>query len=696
MTRFMTRSLLPLALLLIASAAFAGISSEHPVSTPVYGSANAALGESVASDGDGFLAVWLNPEESTLYASRIAADGTLLDPRGIFLANTFAAYGALAAWTGDSYLIVWNDSGNVNAIQLAADGRVLGSPRVLLRNAQLSGSRHALAANGNVIVVAATPGYVVLDRDANVILRDLFPAQAVYLAPSGEFIVTAGGGTSRLDASGRLALRTARGWPGLIACRASGCATAFLSPGHVVVAPYDPVSLVVGTGLEIPISSLFPIALDIAPTATGFLLLTNAVQRFGPDRQPLAAPVSLPGIIGNSASNGRDVAIISTVEGSLTASVVTPTAVTQPVAFAVSANAQHDVAIARGATSYLTAWRENNGTYAARLSLDGDPLDGRGALLGTGKGKPAVIFDGESYLAVVRSPLPCDGCGLQINPQSIMQIDPGTGNVLWVSTIGAIDLSIASNGFSRIAVWSEETRLVAAFLAPNGSIASVPVFVAAPPPGMMLTNVSIAWNSRVWLLTWIEERIRYGYLGGQGPGPGTVALRAARLSAELTPLDTQSLTITAPAVTNIVSPRAASDGRDFLVTWSAQAISETQRTVFVRRILGDGDPAGPKTALFPGTVQDLVWDGAHYALAFSGGKPSDLALARLDATGKPVDMLAISATAGDDRSASLVAAGPGSIIAAYTRVALEPLYNGVERAFVGVPHPFRQHATKLR
>ncbi len=170
-----------------------------------------------------------------------------------------------------------------------------------------------------------------------------------------------------------------------------------------------------------------------------------------------------------------------------------------------------------------------------------------------------------------------------------------------------------------------------------------------------------------------------------------MAIRGARLSAELTPLDTQPVTITANEY--IVSPRVASDGHDFLVAWSVGYQFDPQTTVRIRRFFSTGAPADSETTLFRGTLQDLVWDGANYDLAFSGGKPSDLAVARLNSSGHLLETLAISATTGDDRSASLVAVGNGRIIAAYTREAFGPLYNGVERAFVGVPQPLRRRVS---
>jgi hypothetical protein len=684
-------------LLLIASSALAQITGERPVSTPAYAPVTGIRSASIASNGDGFLAVWLNPEGDGLYASRLAADGTVLDPLGIFLAH--ARTTASVAWTGDRYLVVWNDPYNVvvMGVQITADGRLVAPPRIIRENAQSYG-RYLLASNGNVTVLIAGTGYLILDGNANVIEdADRFPARAVYLAPSGEFVLTAGGGTTRLDSAGRVVSRTTRGWGAIIACSSGKCLTAFeVGGGRLRIGPYDSASLTVGPLQEVPEVSNPYYGFDIVPVTGGFLLLTNSVQRLDLDGHPLGPALTLPGTSGGSlaASNGRDLAVLGLGE-SLTASIVTPATVSQPATVAVGVNAQHDVSIARGGANYLAAWTEKKGTYAGRLSLDGLPLDGRGVLIGTGNSKPTVIFDGASYLVVVRTGELCPSCGPPLNPaQNIVQIDPATGNVLWVSKVPSADLAIGSNGFSRIALWTEESRLVAAFLSPNGSIASAPVFVAAPKADTRFTNLSVAWNGSVWLLMWVDERIHQPGLPGYDSPPATFAIRGARFSSELTPLDTQPITITAPADTTIVQPRLASDGRDFLVAWSANPPFGVQATVVVRRILSTGSPADSEMPLFGGTMQDLVWDGANYDLAYSGGTPSDLAVARLDRSGHPLATLAVSATASDDRSASLLPIGNGTVITAYTRDALEPIYSGVARAFVGTLHPLREHASK--
>jgi hypothetical protein len=693
------RLLFTTALLFFAAAVFGQIAGERPLATPVYAPVTAYGPVAIASNGDGFLAAWSDQRDrGSIYAARIAHDGTVLDPRGIFLANALSAVNV--AWTGDRYLVVWNDFINTNAAQVDIDGRVIAS-RLIVKNAQIYG-KHVLASNGKVTVLVTGTGDFVLDADLNVISFDRF-GEAVYPTGSGEFVLTAAAGTMLLDSSGRYVTRTFRRWPGIIACRAGNCVTAFNNThGGLSVAPFDLANLIVGPALDVPINYN---RFDLAATASGFILASsdNLLQRIGPDGQPLGAPTILPGAPAGElamASNGRDVALVHTSNTAgppiLTSLIITPASSTQPVDVSVSANAQHDVAIAKGISNYLAVWTEKDGTYAGRLSLDGLPLDGRGILLSSITGKPSVVFDGASYLVV-----PGSQFYLNAYQNVVLQIDPATATLRSMVTIGGTDFRISSNGSARVGVWIDTAGgLDAAFLAPTGAIASMPVLIAvptprAPLPNDTLTNLSVTWNGAIWFVAWEEKVHSYPIPLSPPPPyyvPPSAAIRGARLSAALTLLDTKPITISEPSNRSVQGSRVASDGHDFLVAWSNNGVR-------VRRIPSTGVSNEEETLLVAGSVQDLVWDGAAYDLAFyTGGPyyyiPGHLAVARLRATGQPIETLVISATSGDDRSASLLPIGNGSILAAYTRVAYEQLYAGVERAFVTTPRAARGRADR--
>ncbi len=87
----------------------------------------------VAYDGAGYLVVWHEWREETLYdirATRVSADGTVLDPAGISVCvdSSDAMYPAVC-FGGSDYLVAWQDYRNgeadIYAARIAPDGTVL-------------------------------------------------------------------------------------------------------------------------------------------------------------------------------------------------------------------------------------------------------------------------------------------------------------------------------------------------------------------------------------------------------------------------------------------------------------------------------------------------------------------------------------------------------------------------------------------
>jgi hypothetical protein len=679
-----------------AVTSFAEVTAERPVSTAVY--APTAGSAQIASNGDGFFEVWSDlRDRGAVYASAVTRDGTALNPSGTFLTKGSPAFAV--AWTGNSYLVVWSEGTDISGERFSADGKIVAPKRVIASNAFVSPD--ALSSNGNITVLAGGNSYYVLDPDANVIDSVHTAALHAYVTGNGEFLVT-GGPSNHLDSSGRYVASTDRRWPYPIACRASGCITAYRnSPGPLVIAPYDVATLRPGSTLaELPNANP---SFDLAVTDDGYVAVfgDGILQRLRPEGYPLGPTILVPGPKGAgvaAASNGRDVAVLlasglivnNSIIPVLDNFIVSASSITH-YTVGYSANAQRDIHIARGASNYLAVWTENEGTYAGRLSFDGSPLDGRGTLLGSEMGTPSVIYSGASYLVVLRSePFRAS------NPpsQTVIQIDPTTGAVTSRAGIPGSSVRIASNGSSLVGAWVDRDRkLMAAFLYPNGAVASAAVPIASPFfDYATIGNVSLAWNGTTWLVVWTDD---FYSVSPENPLPIPRAVRFVQLSAALIPLDTQPIVLTPSSEFNVIdSLRVASDGRDFLVAWSSFA------SIHERRVLASGVPDAER-GLFNGLVADLVWDGAAYDLAFYTGRPyynsvGDLAAARLRSSGEPIETLVISATAEDDRSASLVPIGNGRVLAAYTRVAFETPYEGVERAFVSTPRPVRGRATSKR
>jgi hypothetical protein len=85
--------------LFVASATSAQIAGERPVSTPVYAPKTLFGSSAIASDGNQFLAAWIDGRDRySVFVARIDRDGTVLDPMGIFIATAVTNTPVGVAW----------------------------------------------------------------------------------------------------------------------------------------------------------------------------------------------------------------------------------------------------------------------------------------------------------------------------------------------------------------------------------------------------------------------------------------------------------------------------------------------------------------------------------------------------------------------------------------------------------------------
>ncbi len=164
-----------IAVLMTASPALAvdppEVSSPHPVSTPTYqGAPQGRYAGDVVAGGSGYLAVWedfrtYDTSHSEIYAARIAADGTVLDPGGIRVTSAPGQQAApRVAWSGSEYLVVWTDfddpyrstGDDVYGARISADGTVLDPDGVPIGDSQVDEWQPDVAWNGSAWVVAWT------------------------------------------------------------------------------------------------------------------------------------------------------------------------------------------------------------------------------------------------------------------------------------------------------------------------------------------------------------------------------------------------------------------------------------------------------------------------------------------------------------------------------------------------------------
>src|SRR3954471_7255404 len=130
-----------------------GPSIEVPLAPPV--TARAAGMQDwprVATDGRDFFAVWVDSRSGTssVFGTRILADGTVLDPTGILIAASGGVPGLV--WDGANYVVVWRESSSssypdyrVSFIRIDRNGTLLGGRKPL---ADSSRGVPSIASNG--------------------------------------------------------------------------------------------------------------------------------------------------------------------------------------------------------------------------------------------------------------------------------------------------------------------------------------------------------------------------------------------------------------------------------------------------------------------------------------------------------------------------------------------------------------------
>src|ERR1051325_1922985 len=162
----------------------------------------------IASDGNGFLAVWDDgaTERRGIYAALISPTGEIR-PESQILIRRDAGF-AFVAWNGESYSVFWNE-GSASTLMLARvsrDGHLLEEPRALIDRANVA----AVASNGTNVLVAYARDFggsrdlraLTIDRAGNIV-------GDVVVAPTAGYPATAASdGDSFVVVSLRFAMDT--------------------------------------------------------------------------------------------------------------------------------------------------------------------------------------------------------------------------------------------------------------------------------------------------------------------------------------------------------------------------------------------------------------------------------------------------------------------------------------------------------
>jgi hypothetical protein len=709
-----------LALLLLALPAFA---AEIPLTQPeTVPAALSQFGAVSASDGDGYLALWSDSRSSAgqfvVRATRVTRDGVVLDPTGIPLPIVPNA-GLSVTWTGTSYLVLWGkyDPASLWALRLDRDARIIDGPRLLAQNVLFS----SVTCNGSEIVVGTLawpvdgpvePHALFLTQDA-VVTGDVKLAgssggapvlawngshyAAVWVADETTYGVSAYSLRGvRFRADGTLDPE-----PRLLADGSDIFQPALASDGEggfvVVTAldsnPFRVTRSISADLLTVSLPSQLPGTYTNASIlwlgthyavfgASGSWLIGARVDREGRPLDSTRIVIeqqSIGDYFGVPATNGHDLffAWSGVAPGSpddtdrnvyATRVAASSFDLRSRSLLSVSAPRQVRPMLAGGTTNLLAVWLEGTTVYAKRLARDGTPLEESAIPLPDFGFTTDVVFNGTDYIVVGVNRFGSELLTLRVHADGTLRADGG------MHVPNASPLAAAGNGSTTMLLWSDfEGTTGASRLREDGSFLDpTPLIVTARER----ESVDLVANGAgEFLAVWAE--VEYPQFGHGGYDRADI--RAARISNELVNLDTGGFDVAAsPAVE--LNPRAAWNGREWLVVWTTSASELRGRTVSV-----DGKTLDAEAFIAAGVMSPSVaWDGGRYHLGWTG---TDFRIhtAQLPRLGGPViNARDLGEIPFDSRDVHLVPLTRDTVAAVYARRGEEETYGGVSRAFVNV------------
>jgi hypothetical protein len=737
------RTILSLLVTILSAVVAPANISEKPVSDVLYGAAPGYQESPViASDGENFLLAWHDERAwpSVMYAARVNRQGELLDPTGIRI----PAYGSPGAvvFAGDTYVVLWiaDATPNLYGARISREGQLVDGPRVLVTN--VPNDAFQAASNGSRIVIAWRDRYYVLSAQGEPLQRDV----PLPIAPSVRPHVVSNG-SGFLLAWPKPALQTllldSRGQPtGSIntIVNYSGYDLSIASDGRDYLVLYwsfttQSIESRIVSGDGISVGPAFAVAAmhfgdERAPLAWGgnnYVALfrspegaqfpnQDVIKRVRLERQgrPLdnakiaVASTSENGATPAVASNGDDVLVgwrAARPEGNLddvyaikASSVADPSSTGMLVSR--SAIPQGAPSIAFSGRNYLVVRQERSALYFNRVLSNGEHLDGTGAFVTqflASNAAPRVIFDGENYVLAWIGSGAINGVGPVLR---LARVQPDSGTVLDVlgvvvgDTAGLSSFDIATDGQTLAVVWSDGRIHAARF---NRTLQALDVRHDLSPKEMSAGNPAAAWNGTEWLIAF-EEQFFCSLCFGPGRNFIRANLHAVRLSPLFNLLDPQPIDIAVTDSESNVGAHIASDGNEFAIVWTGGPLGQNYLRA---RHMKNSSLLDDVATLASGTASSAVWDGSQYSVAYESKRPdgrSDALLTHLGRADAPLprDQMIISATPDDETSPQLVATSDGRVTATYLRVASEPLYGGVARAFLREPAPARTRPSRAR
>lgn len=615
----------------------------------------------VASGGGIHMVAWRQVEEGDAesYVTRVAADGTILDPGGLPVAAGAEHQWIMdLVWDGTNFIAVWVDERAVpNQIwgaRIATDGTILDPGGVALSSGSGRATSASLAyADGNYLLVwtQTSPPSSRVDLYTSPMTSDL-----VLAAPDGNL----------LNGEPSHSSSPAVGWDGsafLVAWVTRISTTFELRAAHVTAAGATGMAGVVTVAGD-PWDFQSPC---IGSDGTNAMLAWSAF----------------------SASLGRTE--LKAVRVSPTTSILDGT----PISFPVSTRPQAYCDIVHTGSEYAVFWSEATSgapddILAIRVGSDGALLDGTPSTIVSLDGLTGVFdtaFDGSDHVIAWGENVSISADGrVDVVSSALESVDP-EASLLVKGDNTQTDARVATDGDEYFVVWADEREhdtyrvIYGARLDADGNMLD-PSAIRLSESGRRVNAPTIAWGGNSYFVVWFdvtgdavygrriavdgtlldplgsEIHISPQYEGewpqivGRPDGGWLVAYRDALGRSLVATLVDEDGTVLSPSGTVIFDGGgsyvtlygAATNGVDYLLTFHHSA----SNSLLYSRVSAGGLPLAPGAVTFRTSngvshtyaTPTASWNGTHYVIAWADDTgPGQVRGARVASDGTLLDPL---------------------------------------------------------
>ncbi|MGE3458581.1 MAG: hypothetical protein AB7O24_25910 [Kofleriaceae bacterium] len=586
------------------------VNAEVAIDNPVAGwSGASALRSSIASDGTGYLAVWLDARNPTadIFGARLDASGNPLDATGLAInTESDAADNPAVAFANGSYVVVWDNGTSVRGTTVSTAGAVGAASTIG------TGVEPEVASGGSSALVAFRTG-----GDVNASLfNGSFGAPVSIAAGVAATTPAVGGGSSgylvtwteATNLRGRFV--SSAGAPGAAAFDVNASAgsqldgaVGFNGTNFVVVWSNNSGGINIDAATVTPAGVVTPV-----PTGQGSRISGAPNNQFQPsiacntsgscfaawsDRQNFATnvndvygatvtgspPVGTPAAVASGVDEQRDPSVA--VAGSSfrvsyedTSHGGTSTILTVPSTGGAGVNAtrgnnQEERPASTGSpTQFLVSWADSRAVghdiYGGRVSAAGAALDPTGVAISTAartQYNPASTFDGTNFDTVWQDNRSGNQDIYFARTSSAGALLDGSGIAISTASGDQTLPDIAYGNNVNLVVWQDGRAgsnfdLYGALVTPSGSVTLNDIAICTNSANQRAPVAAYDAANNLFLVAWYDNTT------------GSDRVYVARVTTAGTVLDNCGLLITSAAnVQN--TPAIASGNGTFFVSWTS-------------------------------------------------------------------------------------------------------------------------------